>query len=153
MVLKRLSTASSIPNDHNPPPKRASSLLGSSRTYSRPIPISIFGRKAKIVWKPCRRRIGCRRNWDRERMLLRERQDCSMMLPLVLVMLPNRALTGGAFSLSSYFSAFFVCADLLVYQDRHNSGNVTLSGITTTGSGRGACLIETQKMRMRRGGR
>ena len=67
-----------------------------------------------------------------------------MMLPLVLVMLPNSALTGGAFSLSSYFSAF-VCANLLVYQDRYNSGNVTLSGITTMGSGvtgRGAYLIE-----------
>jgi hypothetical protein len=49
-----------------------------------------------------------------------------MMRPLVLVMLPNRALTREAFSLSSYFSAFFVCVDLLVYQDRHNSRNITI---------------------------
>lgn len=48
MVVKCLPTVSLIPNDHNPPPKRASSLMGSSRTYNRLVPMSIPVRKAKI---------------------------------------------------------------------------------------------------------
>ncbi|KIM88078.1 hypothetical protein PILCRDRAFT_814754 [Piloderma croceum F 1598] len=48
MVLKRLPTASPIPNDHNRPPKHAFSLLGSRQAYNRLITISNLGRKAKI---------------------------------------------------------------------------------------------------------
>jgi hypothetical protein len=70
------TTVSPIQNDLNTPPKRASSLLGSSRTYNRLIPISSLRRKAKIdinVGNHVRDGMGCRRNWDLERMFLRKR--------------------------------------------------------------------------------
>jgi hypothetical protein len=48
IVLKCLPTVRPIPSNHNPPPKHASSLLGSRRAYNRLMTISNLGRKAKI---------------------------------------------------------------------------------------------------------
>jgi hypothetical protein len=55
------------------------------------------------------------------------------MLPLLLAMSPNKALTSAS-SLSSCFSAFFVSAHLLAYKDGDKDGDVTMYRITTTGS-------------------
>ena len=111
-VLKRVSIVSPVPNDHNPPPKRASSPLGSSQAYNRiRIPISSLGKKAKIDVDIESQvgeglavvviEIGMSISVKTIRLL--------MMLPLMLVMLPKKALTSAP-SPSSCFSPCFVCA-------------------------------------------